>query len=81
MEVIDGFKSEMFTMKVCKFDSSKRCFWFRCSRFATVSGIVLLCPNYRGGNFYASRKAVFNVSRFLLTLFASMEYRAVIFDG
>jgi len=42
-------------VKFCKFDGSKECFHRTCSVFSPVFG-VSVCPLFRGGNFFRSRK-------------------------
>lgn len=46
------------TTKRCRFNRRIRCWWFSCSRIEPVSGIVVLCVYYRGGDFLTPRKVV-----------------------
>lgn len=43
-------------VKMCKFDSSKRCYHLSCSVFDGSSGNISVCPLYQGGNMIATRK-------------------------
>lgn len=49
-------------VKMCKFDSRKRCFHVSCSVFDRASGNVYLCSSFRGGVMF-SRKRVRSPSR------------------
>lgn len=52
-------------MKACKYHPEKRCYRSSCSVFDCVSGNVSVCPLFRGGDMFASRKvSPANVSAF-----------------
>lgn len=44
--------------KMCKYYPSKRCYHSSCSIFNPLSGKVILCPLFRGGDFHAPRRVV-----------------------
>ena len=48
----------LWMSKTCKFNPDLRCFHLSCSIFHPVSGSVSVCPLFRGGDFFASRKVV-----------------------
>lgn len=45
-------------VKMCKYHSNKRCYHSSCSIFNPISGKVVLCPLFRGGDFLTPRKIV-----------------------
>lgn len=45
-------------MKMCKFHPDKRCYHSSCYIFDCISGKVVLCPLFRGGDFLTPRKVV-----------------------
>lgn len=47
-------------MKICKYDSNKRCYHSSCSLFDCASGSVSVCPLHPNGyGFFMRRKVVF----------------------
>lgn len=43
-------------MRKCRYDPDKRCYRSSCSFFDCSSGNVSVCPLFRGGDMFVSRK-------------------------